>query len=536
MWKPTDSKIVNFGYAWDDDMKIIETSDAVLGTDDPGGTPIALTALDEGSAKAFGYVMNNLKYVANIMVFEDVTINVSTVAQLQAALDVLGRVTYVHKDKTFNINIATGTYAWPAIGSETRPPIFAKGIHGAGIVMFTMNGTPVFQSDASTARPICQFYDCTCNLIISGACTFSNTDAAATRAVDFSKVRQVTALDLQVRNATSSDNITSAVYCREAEFVDLGLTVNVNVGIGNTNVGRAIYARVNSNIHVDTGNLTLGDLDTELFYLEKNSRLVFDRFDGVMPSGANMGNLSQAVTVDPTSRIMAHTMSSSGAGTSSSPYVITIAWESGTNTPRLINRLIEALPQPLDVFVKLKLPAGTMTAPITIVDKKGKGELELEGNTVLVAQGTTQDSIIDSATHAIEIRRNQLRIKLDSLKLDGDSGGGALVSGSRRVNIDFCYALAATVGSGFSCTGVDCQVQIKGCKVDVCAADGIYAAEGASVRCIDSSVVGPSNDPVGYGNHAEDSACIYRSNTGGKYFTGSTATDNENEGGKVFNS
>jgi hypothetical protein len=534
MWIPSITKIVDFGLAWLNSMAIPELSDFVLGENDPGATPIAIGSMGSASGQVFAYIENNLQYLHDIMVIDDVTINVGTVSELQAALDILDRVIYVHKDKVFAINIAAGTYAWPVPGTEPRSALHVYGVHGAGSVTFGVTGVTI-EGNSTTSRPLASVTDCTANVVFSGAVILSNDLNGGTRGAAFDNVRQITALDIEVKNKASGDTLESAIYCREVDHAELGLTVNALAG-PSTGINRAIFARQNSRVYFDTGDLTVGKLTSEIFQLEKNSFVYFENLDSCLPTGADSVFLTQSVVLDGSSGVRASDISSSGLGTSVSPYVITVAWESATDTPVLINRIIELLPQPLNVYVKLKLPANTMTSYIAILDLHGQGELELEGNTTFAVQSTTQDTIFDVATRAIEIRRCQLRIKLDSLKLDGDATAGVTVSGSRRVSVVFSYLMSATGGSAFVASGVDCNLFIEGCKVDTCNLHGIDASDGANVRCLDSSPVGPGNDPLQYGNYAIDSASIYRSNTGGKYITGSVASDFTNEGGQVFNS
>ena len=539
MWIPTIAKILNFAEAWLNTMKVPELNDPVLGHNDPGGVPVAISAMGSASGQIFATIENNLQFLHDTMVVEDVTINVTSVAELQAALDILDRVTHVYKDKVFGVNIAAAVYAWPAIGLETRSPINISGIHGGGSVVFSVAGVTL-QGDSSLARPLVNVYDCTCNVVISGALTLENTEAAAARAVSFSKVLQVTATDLIVKNSTSSDKITSAVYCREAAYVQLGLTVNTLAG-ADTGIGRAIYARVNSNVHIDAGDLTIGILTNELIYLEKNSQINFERFDGFIPSGLNMASLSQVATIDGSSKIAAHEISGSGSGTSSSPYVITIAWESATATIVKIQNTIDMLPKPLDVFVDLKLPAGAVTDVLTIADLFGSGRLKIIGNTVLSAKGVTQDSIFDNGGSAVQIERCRLPILLHSLKMDSETGIAALnIDDSNNVRCLYCYNIAPTGigapsnGNGFYTKGAATNLWIQGCKVGTCNQNGIFADEGSNVRYIDSTAVGGGALPAQYGNYARNAAVIYRENS--SYLAGLLGGNSEGTGGKVFTS
>jgi hypothetical protein len=541
-WIPSTTKIVDFAKQWLNNMLIPETTDLVLGEDDPGVTPIAIGSMGSASGQAFAYAENNLQYLHDIMVIDDVNINVSSVAQLQAALDVLDRVVFVHKDKTFSITIAAGTYAWPVPGTEPRSALHCFGVHGGGSVLFDCSAGVTIEGNGTTSRPLVEFMDCTCNLVIGGVCVLSNDLFGAARAVTFDNVRQVTALDFEVKNKASGNTLESAIYCREADFVDLGLTVNALAGLS-VGINRAIYARQNSRIYFDSGNLIAGKLTDELIYLEKNSQVLFENLDSCLPDGADTGFYTQMVEKDQSSRILVHDVSSSGSGTSSSPFVITVPWEDATSTPRKINDIVELLPNPLDVWVKIKCPAGTMTQPIYIRDLEGTGGLILEANTVQSSKVTTQDTIIDNNDNALVIERCKVPVLIHSIKCDNETGQAAVVvNSSRDVRLYYCWLRAATgIGSSYYGNGVYVQgvaSKILGAYtfIGTCNQNGVFSDLGASARLVDTSNEDLLNLPAQYGNFARNSGAIYRSNTGGKYIAGGVGIDSENEGGKVFNS
>lgn len=540
MWIPSITKIVDFGIAWLNSMKIPETSDFVLGEDDPGGTPVAIGSMGSASGQVFATLENNLQYLHDVMVLDDVTINVTNVTELQAALDILDRVTHVHKDKTFAINLAAGTYVWPIPATETRSALHVYGVHGAGNVVFTATGTVTIEGNGTTARPLASVVDCTCNVVFSGTFVLSNDLNGGARGMTLDNVRQFTALSLEVKNKASGNTLLSAVYCREVDFADLGLTVNALAG-STTGITRAIFARQNSQVYFDNGNLTVGILTSEIIYLEKNSFVLFEDLDSCLPTGANCASLSSSVVVDSSSGIRANNISSSGSGTAASPFQITIAWESATDTLNLINRVIELLPKPLDVYVKLKLPANTMTDQLVISELYGGGRLHLEGNTALSAKGTTQDTIFDRGGTAVKIERCQLPILLHSLKCDSDTGtAGCAISECPHVRILFCYFVAATGagsplnGNGVYAEGVGTNVWSLSNKFGLCNQNGFHVTEGANLRDSDSDAVGGANVPQQYGNYARISGSIYRDDT--THVTGAVASDSEDTGGKVFGS
>jgi len=542
-WIPSNLKIVNFGQAWLNNMLIPETTDPVLGEDDPGVVPIAIGSMGSASAQCFAYQANNLQHLHDIMVIDNVSITVTNVTELQAALNILDRVIYVHKDKTFGITLTAGTYAWPDSATEPRAALQCYGVHGAGSVVFTAGPGVTIEGDCETVRPLVEFIDCTCNLVISGALVLSNTKTGGTRAVTFDNVRQVTALDLEIRNKVSGDTLSSGVYCREADFIDLGLTITALVGLS-TGVGRAVYARQNSQVYFDSGNLDIGKLDNEAFYLEKNSQILFEDFASCLPLGANTGFYhDDPVTIDQSSKIEFHDGSSSGSGTSSSPFLITVAWESATDTPKLIQYILHMLPRPLNVWVKLKLPAGTMTEPLEILDLDGRGGLMLEGNTVLISPGTTQDTIIDNDDNGIDIKRCQIPVLITSIAIDNDQGQACvLVSGCRDVRLFYMYWLAptGTGGSQYYGNGLFVNTQSRVLVGDTiagtCNQNACYADYGSEIKTYDCDIEGPLSRPAQFGNFARNGGIITRSDWAGEYFYGAGGTDSEDKGGKVFNS
>jgi len=523
-------------------MVIPATTDPVLGEDDPGGTPIAIGSMGSASGLAFAYLSNNLQYLRDVMIFDDVTINVSNITELAAALDVLDRVIYVHKDKTFAINLAPGSYVWPAPGSEPRSALHAYGISGAGSVLFTVAGVTI-EGECTSVRPLIEFMDCTCNLVVSGAVILNNDTNGSARAVTFDNVRQVTALDLTIRNKVLGNTLSSGVYCREADFVDLGLTINNTVGL-DTGVGRAVYARQNSRIYFDSGNLTVGKLTNEVFHLEKSSQVLFENFDSCLPLGADTGlTHDDPASVDPSSRIAIQLGSSSGSGTSSSPYVITVAWESGTDTAKLVQYIFGLLPRPLDVWIKLKLPAGTMTDPIEIKDIEGRGGLLIEGNTVKSDFATDQDSIIDDDDGALIIKRVKVPVLVSSIRCDNDQGPAAIeINGSDNVQIYFCYLIAATgtggspvFGNGLFALGPDTNVYLYKNYFGACNQYGINAYNGAQIAApYNTEVDSGSNRPQQEGNNADFASVIRRSVNSGQFVTGAGGIDRKDLGGQVW--
>lgn len=545
MWNPNDSKVTNFGHAWLDLMGIPETADLVLGEDDPGGGTVNISAMGSASAQAFAYIENNLQFIRDVMIFDDVNINVASTAQLQAALDVLDRVVFVAKGKVFSITMTAGTYVWPVPGTESRSAIHIEKVHGGGTVLFTVaSGTVTIEGEGTLSRPLLYIGECTCSTLVSGPVVLKNNAAAGVRGATFYKVRQAEVTGLDIRNDTG-DTLTTGVYCREVEFLQLGLTINT-VAPTHTGVGRAIYARVNCNIHIDAGDLTLGDLTNELIYLEKNSQIVFERFDGWLPDGADMSNLTArgVVTVDASSRLVAHDMSATGAGTRASPYQITIAWESGADTALLVQNLIDALPRPFDVWLLVKLPAGTMTDPVYIEDIDGRGGLILEANTPKTDFSNTQDTIIDDASNALVVNRCGLSVIIDSLKLDNETGeAGLKVANSRNVELWYSYVQAATgtgaieFGNGVKAEGADTNLYIYKTYFGACNQAGVRSLEGAKVAApVNKEYSSPTDRPQTYGNRAFTGGTILRGLNAGEFITGATGVDSEDAGGKIWSS
>ena len=259
-----------------------------------------------------------------------------------------------------------------------------------------------------------------------------------------------------------------------------------------------------------------------------------ERFDGLMPSGVDLATVAQVSTVDATSRFSAEIISASGQGLEAFPYVITVAWESATDTPRLIRETLRALPQPLDVWVQLKLPAGTMTGLIDVSNLHGGGGVILEGNTKLAVRGIVQDTIVDATLSAVQIWFCDLPIHLHSIKADnaGGAGGAIYVKDSQNVKIEYGYVVAGA-GDGVLASGNRTRVLVAQTLAGVCTGHGIHATGGAEVRTINNYVNGGSQ-PALYGQYAALSGSIYRDNAAVTAIVGATGTDLETSGGKVF--
>ena len=542
MWIATDSKIINFGDSWRDYMSIPETNDAVLGEDDPGGTPISIPAMASATAQTLAYIESNLQFIRNIFIFEDVTLTVTDIASWQVALNFLDKVTFVQKDVTLAIEVAAGLYAWPNTGSEARAPINIENIHGPGGIVYDVAGVTI-EGDADSNRPLLNVYNSTCNIVISGAVILKNTAASGVKAASIYNVRQFTALDLDIRNDTS-DTLLTAIYFREVDYAQLGLTINTNAPT-DTGVGRAIFARVNSKILIADGDLTLGKLTNELFHLEKNSELILDMFDGTLPSGEYMTGLTArgVVSIDSTSKIGAYEYSSSGTGIKEDPYVITIPWESVTDTPLLIQNTLDTLPRNLNVWIKLKLPAGNMDDPVYIENFIGDGGITLEGGTTLSSRGITQTTGIDNNTETLIINNCLVFVKIDSLRLENTTGEGAIhIINSNQVEIEYCWLRAPTgggtpdFGNGVFAIGIVTNVYVRETIAGSCNQMGVHAYKGATIYTRNNHYQDVSNRPAQYGQFAEYCGLVFHSATASEYIPGAVGTSAEYKGGRVFSS
>lgn len=544
MWVTTVSKIINFGLSWLDTMSMAEENDKVYGENDPGGTPIAITAMNSASAQIYATMQNNLQYIRDIMVFDDVTINVSTVVELQAALDILDRVTFIQRDVTFQISMASGTYAWP--NSEARAAIEVWGISGEGRVQFDCANAYII-GEASTIRPLIWARKCECEVLINAITgpILENNKASGDAAARFEDCRYVVVNGLHVLNA-SGDTLNSAVYCSRVQNMQLDLTVDTPAPTY-TGVDVGIHAERNSTVYIGAGNVTLEKLEQSLVKLERGSQLILERFSDLIPSGADMAPLTArlATSIDATSKLKAVTISGSGSGTVASPYVITAAWESATDTVRKVQNLIDSLPQPLDVRVKIKFPAGTLTGGLYLDHLKGKGALILEGNALLVTRGLTQTSIIDANLVTLRASYCDLPIIIHSLKLDCETGGGAVeVVNSREVSVEFCWLRAVTgvgtdnnFGNGVIAEGSASNVYVLETRVGDCNRMGLHAKNGAVITTTNNfEETAGTVRPTIYGQYATESGSVYRSTTATRFITGATAIQAESNGGKVFNS
>lgn len=542
-WIPTIAKIIDFGTAWIDNMLIPDTTDPVLGEDDPGGTPIAIGVMGSASGLAFAYLSNNLQYLRDVFVFEDLALAASNVTELQAALDILDRIQYVQKGATVTLTIAAGSYSWPASGSESRSAIDLRRIAGRGTVEVNTNGA-IISGACTINRPLVTISGCECTVNITQALILENTAAAGIQVVSITGSRYVNMTVLDVRN-NSGDTVGTAVYCQRVDYLQLGLTIDTPAPT-NSGVGTGLYATGGSNVYCALNKLTLKKLVQRLVFLSQSSQLFLNRFEDMIPAGADMVDLTArgVVNISASSRIVADALSGSGAGTRASPYVITVAWESGTLTALKVQNIIDALPRPLDLWVKIKYPAGTITEPLFIEDMDGDGGIMLEANTATVVIGVAQDTIYDCDDDAIVIDRVKVPVIVGSIRCDNNTGRGAIaVINSRNVEIWYGYLIAATgtgsagFGNGLYAKGADTQVFLHQNKIGACNQDGIYAINGATVHApINNEVDSGANRPQQNGNNAELAGVIKRSINSGQFITGAVAIDAKDTGGQVWSS
>jgi hypothetical protein len=539
MWKPDSTKITDFGKYWRVDQYIPELTDAVKGEATPA---VATTfgALNSASARIFAEIENNLAYMDRIMVFENMTITVGSVAQLVTMNDALDKISYIHKGATITINIAAGTYTWT---STATAPIQIHDIHGGGKIQIN-GGFTIQANNLPAAGDVVSIKNCAVKIEHNtGTLTVAVNTAVAARAFKIEFCRIVALNDIEIK-CLGTNTLTTGVYCYDSEFFSIAdLKANTNNGGGvDTGIDYLLNATVNSHVLLITA--TLGKIKNTLYSLSFDSTLLFFQLDNAIPTGANMATLSGGpVNVGDSSQIKALAISGTGAGTKASPYLVTVANEGADNTSRYMTNFIAALPRPLDVHVRLNLPGTTITRTtatpvVEFKDLTGRGSVTLKG---AGGSGTGLTTILDtvSFTAAVKIERCETGVILDLIAGGSNATTGNFVKAdfSRDVLLSSCYADTGT-GSAVVAYGNGTRLQIENSIVGAYTTNGLDASRGAVIICINSVAEGGGGAPWPgvYGNHAELGGSIFHNVASSTFVKGSGGTDHEVTGGKVFSS
>ena len=502
MWIATVDKILALGDEWRDNMVIVETADAVLGHNDPGGVPLAdVAALATSSARAFGEVIHNLEFIRQHMVFNDTTIIVSDATTYAAAQAYLENTMFVRDGKTLEISF---TVAGDYLGA-----LVIDGIHGGGTVLVSCVAGVVVKA----AGPCIDVQNNTAYINFDDTITAENTALPAAYIARVSYCTHVKFDDLQLLNST--DFATSSgdgLYIANSS-VRLNFSVNNSSPTGVLSQGLFVTER--SNVYIPAGGCDFGRMP-EYMDIRQGSTVTVERYSEIFDTPTDVQDLTArgGIFLDESSRLRANNLSGSGTGTEADPFVITISGVTA-NDSILIQAIIDNLPRPLNQWLKIKLPAGTLMVPIFFEDLQGTGGVLIEANTVKVARGITQDTLINTTAatnHPIAVRDCQLTIKVHSLSLYAENGNALNVEERGSIIAEFCRLRAPTgagafdnIGNAAYCKGYNSYIKVFDTMVGDCDEHGFHATDGGRVTaiyCNEEGVTPGVDSPTHYGNYA----------------------------------
>jgi hypothetical protein len=378
-------------------MKIYEKDVSVLGNNLAETDPLNLTEFNE----ALYNTQHNVAFLSNGVTTADNTESITTFSALQSYFAAIK-----HNDYNITITVDGGGYA----GEN----LLIEDISGSGEISIVW-GTA---SDELASIAINNIKN---KITLSG-------------------VKQDSAPFAYAYFITDSDHVELSSVESGASSTSVGannsyVVVN-NIKI-NSGVGNAFFAEENAQINVESANPTSTTISNIVYNAKDGGRIIKMQLLNIFTTGSVFENCSEG------GQIIGHF----GLGQFIDPVTKTIYIPAGTTTENANQIILNSgsnIPTNATLKITLATTTYTGTAPLTISNFYGGGEIELEGN------GT--GSIIPG----LLVSENRVKIEVSALEADGASTGTIPVihdlNNSKRT--EYSNIEVADSGSG-ACFGAE---------------------------------------------------------------------------------
>lgn len=514
-WNP-DGKISNFGESFET-MLIPETSDPVLGEDDPGATPVAISAMAEFQGQAWGKITNNVQFLKRRILTEDLNLTISTPAEFLEAKEAIEIIEHIDEGVTLTLSFSSG---FSLSGSSTYFPMEINGITGGGAIALAGYSASPFTLHSIGNDSVLSFSQVEPTIMLQYG-TFGTGSTSAIDLVHVENCKNIFFISCEFNNVAVGDVV--ALYIGGMCTAGL-LSITFGEYYG-THVYGEYGAIINVNgCYFDRPNT--GGKNINISYFCNLHWAALNDTDFLMGSTASEVDLFY---VDATCNYTASSYGLGGSGT------VTFSDTGSTYLLRDVQRFINCMPKKIDANVTLELPDD-----VTAFDNSN-GDIVLDGfycptgdkyisivpQTTVVGPSTAQNVTIEvdgANKNGIEITNCKVHIIIDSLALSSDDSHGIYIGNSGSVTVQNCYLLTddTTGDDGIHFTQ-DSTGFVDSCVFGDCGNNGIEANYRSHVHGDTCERVDASNQPVSYGVLAQSGSVISYNSTGWTLTGGSGA-------------
>ena len=510
-WDPT-SKITDFGNSYET-MLIPETTDPVLGEDDPGGTPVAISAMASFSGQGFGKITNNIEFLKKRILTENLTIDIGNLTELAAAQVTIDEIGFIDQGVSLTIQFDSGA---TLSSDSTDWPLTVDNIAGAGHIVFTCSTSCTLTSTDGTAIIHCS--DVTPGISTSNDIELINSSTSAAWLTWFEGCSSVScAFDYGNSGATGAKTAIYASYCS-----------TFNPSLATFGTGYDVLLNVNDSYV--RGSVALDAITTDTPFKITRSRVLLSSLDNShMPTGSTATSMTTMVEVD---ELSDYRVESYGIGGT-----VTFTDTGDEYVTSDVNRFLSFMPKRIDTDVTLILPTGEFddTNDAIVIDgfwSPGSAySITVRGYTITTNTHTNQATVLDptgAGVDALTITNCQLPLEINSITCNSGDRDGMLIQNSSTVTVKYCYFIADDEGIAVEAgSNVVIEESVFGAINDngiMCRRSIVYAHENE---------VEAATQPTDYGYNALEGGIIGYKFSLSDPLTGNEGTSNDDSGGVV---